>query len=341
MKKAVCFDDVLLQPQYSSIKSRSKEVDISSSLADGLELAIPVISSPMDTVTGPHMARAIEDYGGLGVIHRYNTPQQQVELVKTAYSLGTPVDRLAVAIGVGDQHVERACLLYDAGVRVFCVDIAHGHHILMKTMITRLREIFGTSIHIMAGNVATLSGFNDLADWGADSIRVGIGGGSICSTRTQTGHGIPTLESIMMCAKSDRDAKLIADGGIRTSGDIVKSLAAGADFVMLGSVLAGHTESPGDIIVVDGEKRKTYRGMASKDAQIAWRGHTASIEGVSSTVPYRGPLLPRIEELSTGIRSGFSYSGARTLRELQAKAWFITQTSSSVTEGLTHIDINR
>ena len=341
MKKAVCFDDVLLQPQYSTIRSRTEEVNISSSLGDGLEFSIPVISSPMDTVTGPQMARAIEDYGGLGVIHRYNTPQQQVELVRSAHSLGTPIDRLAVAIGVGDKHIDRARLLYDAGVRIFCADIAHGHHVLMKTMLTRLREIFGDTVHIMAGNVATLSGFNDLADWGADSIRVGIGGGSICSTRVQTGHGIPTLESIMMCAKSDRNAKLIADGGIRTSGDIVKSLAAGADFVMLGSFLAGHAESPGDVIVINGESRMTYRGMASKDAQIAWRGHTASIEGVSSTVPYRGSLLPRIEELSTGIRSGFSYSGARTLRELQAKARFIHQTSSSVTEGLTHIDVRR
>ncbi len=339
MKKAICFDDVLLEPQFSTIKSRSKEVDISSEFDVDVPLSIPIISSPMDTITGPNMIRAIEEYGGLGVIHRYNTVDEQVALVKSAMSLGTPAGRIAAAVGVGESHVIRAIALHEAGVRIICVDIAHGHHILMKNMLVKLREIFGNSIHIMAGNVATLNGFNDLADWGADSIRVGIGGGSICSTRTQTGHGIPTLESVIRCAATDRHALLIADGGIRTSGDIVKALAAGADFVMLGSMLAGHTETPGEIIVVNGEKRKTYRGMASKDAQISWRGHAASIEGVSSTVPYRGPLLHKIDELTTGIRSGLSYTGARDLIEFRSKAKFIYQTPSAITEGLTHINL--
>jgi len=337
MKKTICFDDVLLVPQFSAIKSRS-EIDISSELRpDALTLDVPIISSPMDTVTEHYMARAMEDIGGLGVIHRYNSVKQQVAIVKKTRDIGTV--HVAAAIGVGSAHLERATALYDAGVHILCVDIAHGHHILMKKMLSDLREIFGDAVHIMAGNVATLDAFNDLADWGADSIRVGIGGGSICSTRTQTGHGMPTLESIISCASSDRNAKLIADGGLRTSGDIVKALAAGADFVMLGSMLAGHAETPGDAIFVKGQKRKVYRGMASKDAQIEWRGHTASIEGVSSTVPYRGGVAEKLYEIKTGIRSGLSYTGARDLREFRAKARFVEQTSSGTTEGLTHINL--
>jgi len=208
----------------------------------------------------------------------------------------------------------------------------------MKEALYELRQIFNDNIHIMAGNVATLKGFNDLVDWGANSVRVGIGGGSICSTRIQTGHGIPTLQSILDCSISDRDATIIADGGIKTSGDIVKALAAGADFVMLGSMLAGTDESPGEIVVVGGESRKVYRGMASKDAQISWRGHTASIEGISSTVPYRGSVKDRIDEICIGIRSGLSYTGARNISELQAKSQFISQSSAGTTEGLTHIN---
>ena len=220
---------------------------------------------------------------------------------------------------------------------MICVDIAHGHHTLMRHALKTLRNTLGSRVHIMAGNVATLEAFNDLSDWGADSVRVGIGGGSICSTRIQTGHGMPTLQSVINCARSDRDTMLIADGGIRTSGDIVKALAAGADFVMLGSLLAGTEETPGDTIYDKGGQRKVYRGMASKDAQLDWRGHTASEEGVSSTVPYKGEVSDILASLEKGIRSGLSYSGARSLKELRAKARFIRQTSSGQRESSTHI----
>jgi IMP dehydrogenase len=193
----------------------------------------------------------------------------------------------------------------------------------------------------MAGNVATLEAFNDLADWGANSIRVGIGGGSICSTRIQTGHGMPTLHSIMECSLSDRDAALIADGGIRNSGDVVKALAAGADAVMLGSLLAGTSQTPGEEIYLNGEKHKTYRGMASKDAQIDWRGHFASVEGVSSTVPMKGSVSNVLSEIERGLRSGMSYSGAKTLSELHSKSEFIIQTAAGAAESSTHINKNK
>ena len=154
----------------------------------------------------------------------------------------------SAAIGVTGDYLKRAVALVNSGVEILCVDVAHGHHALVRHALKTLRNTFGYDLHIMAGNVATLEAFNDLSDWGADSIRVGIGGGSICSTRIQTGHGVPTLQSVIDCSASDRPAKLIADGGIKSSGDMVKAIAAGADFVMAGSLLAGSLESPGEIL---------------------------------------------------------------------------------------------
>jgi len=334
-KQTITFDDVLLEPQYSDIISRS-QVDIHGTIDDRSKaLFLPIISSPMDTVTEVEMAINMHRLGGLGIIHRYNTIDEQCDLVKE--TLGQ-VATVGAAIGVTSDYLERAAALYDAGVRVLCVDVAHGHHIMMKNALTELRGILGDDLHIMAGNIGTLEGFNALADWGADSIRVGIGGGSICSTRIQTGHGIPTLQSVLECGRSDRDARLIADGGIKTSGDIVKAIAAGADFVILGSLLGGCEEAPGDTFRDrDGRCFKTYRGMASAAAQRDWRGSTASLEGVSTTVPCKGPVKKVVEDLVTGIRSGFSYSGARTKEELQAKAKFIIQSQASSIESTTHI----
>ena len=332
--QSLSFDDVLLIPQLSDVASR-KEVDISTRLSRH-KLNIPIISSPMDTVTESAMATAMHGAGGLGIIHRYNSIQEQADLVHDAGLEG--MCNVGATIGVSGDFIDRACALYDAGARIICIDIAHGHHALMRSALTELRNTFGTSIHIMAGNVATLEGFDDLADWGADSIRVGIGGGSICSTRMKTGHGVPTLQSILDCSLSDRDAKLIADGGIRNSGDIVKALAAGADAVILGSLLAGTNESPGEVIYRDSQSFKAYRGMASVEAQIDWRGHTASVEGVSSLVPCKGHLRDVLDGLCTGIRSGFSYSGCRDLEELQARAKFIRQTSAGGIESSAHIE---
>ncbi len=338
MENSVCFDDVLLVPQYSDIVSR-KDISLTSVLDRRHRFRLPIISSPMDTVTGPNMASAMSRFGGLGIIHRYNTVTEQIEMVEKALKLDHPDgdEVIGVAVGVSGDYLERASLAFKAGVKVICVDIAHGHHALMRHALTTLKNTLGNSVHIMAGNVATLEAFNDLADWGADSIRVGIGGGSICSTRIQTGHGMPTLQSVIDCARSDRDVALVADGGIRTSGDIVKALAAGADFVMLGSLLAGTEESPGDVIYNGGERRKVYRGMASKDAQMDWRGHTASEEGVSSTVPYKGDLKDILSSLEKGIRSGFSYTGASSMSEFHSKAKFIKQTTAGQRESFTHI----
>jgi len=332
------YDDVLLMPQYSDIRSRS-EIDISTDLGKGLRLQLPLVSSPMDTISETQMAIALSQHGAISVIHRYNTIAQQARLVSMAKDLATTEEiKTGAAIGITGDYLERAQVLHAMGVDFLCLDVAHGHHILMQEALTALRRELGDDIHLMAGNVATLEGINSLADWGADSVRCNIGGGSICSTRIQTGHGLPGLQTIIQCAKTDRNVKIIADGGIRNSGDIVKALAAGADAVMCGSLLAGTSETPGKIIRdKEGHQWKLYRGMASKEAQIEWRGKYGSFEGVSSTVPYRGSVKGVLEDLEKGVRSGFSYSGARTLSELQAKALFVTQTASGFSESRTHI----
>lgn len=339
IKECLSYDDVLLVPKYSDIVSRS-EVDTSTSLSPDLVFKLPIISSPMDTVTEEEMAVAMSSVGGLGVIHRYNTIEEQCVMVTRA-KLNDSNAHIAAAIGISGDYLERAHELARAGVSILCLDVAHGHHVLMKDALASIKSMFNDRIHIMAGNVATKSGFEDLANWGADSVRCNIGGGSICSTRIQTGHGVPGLQTIIDCFDSttDRDVKIIADGGIRNSGDIVKALAAGADFVMIGSLLSGTKETPGPVIRgKDGTSFKTYRGMASPEAQVQWRGKASSLEGVSTMVPYRGSVVPVVEELAVGIRSGLSYSGARSILDLQANAEFVKQTSSGIVESNTHIN---
>ena len=337
MREVLSYDDVLLTPQYSDIESRLS-VDIGSCLDSLTRLDIPVISSPMDTVTEENMAIAMNEASGLGIIHRYNSVQEQANII--AKVLFRKEDTLVgAAIGVTGDWLERAYAACAVGAQLLCIDVAHGHHSLLENCLKTLKDRYGSDIHLMAGNVATAEAFKTLASWGADSIRVGIGGGSICSTRLVTGHGIPTLQSIMDCAiHSECEAKLVADGGIKNTGDMVKSFAAGADFVMIGSLLAGTKESPGEAYAKeDGSEYKTYRGMASAAAQADWRGHSMIVEGISSEVPSRGSVQDLLQEIAGGIRSGLSYSGARNLKELQDKAIFCRQTTAGCTESDTHI----
>lgn len=353
MQRSLCFDDVLLIPQLSDIESRS-QVDLSvpgfdsvfASLTDKHgELKCPIIGSPMDTVISPHSAAVIAKLGGFGVLHRYcsidDSKKMFLETTKLLLddcdnSSSTFIPNLMVAIGATGDYLERAAELYNVGCRAFCVDVAHGHHMNVKNALNKLKVKFGRKIHVMTGNVATLEAFNDLADWGADSIRTGVGGGSMCTTRIRTGHGVPTLQSIIDCAKSDRDVYIVADGGIRNSGDAVKALAAGADMVMLGSVLAGHDESPGAIITKDNQRYKKFRGMASREAQLEWRGKVSVAEGESTLIPYKGSLQDTLTDLLEGIKSGLSYSGAKSIREFRSKAKFLGITSNSVKENGPH-----
>jgi IMP dehydrogenase len=330
----LCYDDVLLVPQYSDIESR-KVLTTSNQLDDKTTLYLPIISSPMDTVTEVDMAATIDTHGGLGIIHRYNSPADQAKLVRRAKLKDTT--NVGAAIGVTGDYLERAQALVEEGANILCVDVAHGHHSLVKAALGELRKVLGGSVHLMAGNVATGEGARDLANWGADSVRVGIGSGAICSTRLVSGHGMPALHSIIDCVEAGCPIPIIADGGIKTSGDIVKALAAGADFVMLGSMLAGTDQSPGQVFDNGNKRYKVYRGMASSEAQVNWRGKTSTPEGISTTIPYKGDVNSILEDLKGGIQSGMSYSGARSIRELQTKARFVQQTVAGQAESFTHI----
>jgi IMP dehydrogenase len=335
MKEALSYDDVLLVPHFSDIESRS-QVSLQSSLDKNLTFDTPIIASPMDTVSGLDMALALSKLGGVAVIHRYNDIATQADIVRAVKNAG---ERVGAAVGTTADYMNRVSALVQAGVDFICIDVAHGHHKMVYDAIKSIREVYGSGLHIMAGNVATAEAFEALQAWGADSIRVGIGGGSICSTRVQTGHGVPNLTAIMDCATVAHKAALIADGGIKNAGDIVKALAAGADFVMLGSLLAGTDEAPGDIVesMLHGMKMKSYRGMASREAQEAWRGKSSAPEGIATMVPYKGPVENIFNDLVGNIKSGLSYTGAVNIGGLFARAEFIRQTSAGQHESATHI----
>jgi IMP dehydrogenase len=337
-KLALSYDDVLLAPQYSDIESRN-EVSLESALDGNNRFELPIIASPMDTVVENEMAIALAHQGALGVIHRYNSILEQKRMAWDV-AQHVPNKPRAAAIAITGDFVDRAETLVDAGIDILCVDVAHGHHIMMKNALATLKRNLPDHVHIMAGNVATRKGYEALAEWGADSVRIGIGGGSICSTRVQTGHGIPTFQSVLDCGESEcaGEIPIIADGGIKTSGDIVKALGAGADFVMVGSLFSGTTETPGKILQAsDGTKMKEYRGMASREAQLAWRGRASSLEGIATFVPLKGKVKYVIDDLVNGIRSGLSYTGCRSISEFQMQAQFVHQTNAGQVESSTHI----
>jgi IMP dehydrogenase len=334
--QGLAFDDVLLMPNYNGIRSR-QDVTTTAVMA-GRVFEIPVISSNMDTVTGIRMANAMADLGGLGLLHRFMTIEQNVAEFRQAVRR----DRIGVSIGVGDPGIERAEALIAAGAEIVCVDVAHGHAKVVNKTIRTLRDKYGDNVLVIAGNVATHAGADYLAAAGADAIKIGIGPGSVCSTRVKTGFGVPQLTAIMMCRQVDRI--LIADGGIRTPGDAVKALAAGADFVMLGGMLAGTDETPGETLTrstPDGHdvRVKAFRGMASREAQEDFMGAMAewkTAEGVAVEVPVRGPVAEVIRDVMGGIRSGMTYCGATTLKELTRKAQFVVVTPAGVREGTPH-----
>jgi IMP dehydrogenase len=341
LSKALTWDDVLMVPQYSEIESR-KEVDISTVLGKIL-LSTPVISSPMDTVTEADMVVAMSKAGGLGIIHRYNDINKQCDIVRTAKAHGALY--IGAAVGATGDFEERTLALIDAGVDLICVDVAHGDHILMKKCLEKLKPITSEkSIHLMAGNIATGSALLNLADWGAESARLNVGAGSICSTRIQTGHGVTGLTTLLDCIETWERVRpqqprptLIVDGGIKTAGDMVKALALGADAIMCGSMLAGTDESPGEVLDMGGKKVKRYAGMASRESQHNWRGTSSAPEGISTIIPYKGSVSDIMEDITGNIRSGFSYSGAKNLCELRQNAQFIRQTGAGQVESSTHI----
>jgi IMP dehydrogenase len=332
----ICFDDILMVPQYSEVISRSS-VDLAMNIGGHHWLDLPVIASPMDTVCEKDMAIAIAESGGVGIIHRFMSAKSQIRMIEEVYNHSD----LKLSVGAAlsstfiDEHVEK---LISAGASMLLIDTANGHSKMAIDAVIRLKNIVGDSVHIMAGNVSTIEGFIALDIAGADSIRVGIGGGSMCTTRIVSGHGIPTLSSIINIReakdKFNLNAGIIADGGIRSTGDMVKAFAAGADAVMLGSMLAGTEESPGDLYFEGDKKFKSFRGMASKEANKD--KDIAVAEGISTRIPYKGSVKDVIKDIRGGIGSGCSYSGVDSLQNLHKDSMYIKVSPLSVKESLPH-----
>lgn len=332
--RAITFDDVLLVPSYNHYESR-KHVDISHADRTGkLKLGLPVMTSNMDTITESGMANFVGEKGGIGVLHRFLSVERNIEEFKKCRH---PV---FVSVGCNEKELERAQALRDAGASYFCVDVAHGHARYVGRMLKGLRALLPNQC-IMAGNVATYAGADYLAHCGADIIKVGIGGGSVCSTRIKTGFGIPMLTSLIDCSKVDRS--IVADGGIRAAGDIVKALAFGADFVMIGGMLAGTRPTPGPVVTLaDGRKVKEYRGMASREVQEEYLGGMAewkTAEGVSTQVPYREDEDRVLGDIIGGLRSGLTYGGCQNIHELQRKLQYVEVSMAGRIESLPHMTL--
>jgi IMP dehydrogenase len=472
IRQGLTYDDVLLVPRYSDIRSR-KDVDTSAQLTRNIRLDVPIVSANMDTVTEAEMAIAVARKGGIGIIHRFNTIEQQVnqvrqvkrsesfiienpytvepestvgharDLLEVHHITGLPVvdrahtlvgllssrdilfvhedsrlvsevmtprDRLVTApmgttitqaeeilqthkveklplidgdghlaglitlrdilkrslhpesskdrkgrlligaaIGVVGDYLERAVELVKARCDVLVLDIAHGHSYNAISAAREIKSRLG-NVELIAGNVATAEGTRDLIDAGADAVKVGVGPGSICITRVVTGVGVPQLTAVMDCVReADRyDVPIVADGGIRQSGDVSKALAAGASTVMIGNMLAGTRESPGVVVVRNGRRYKASRGMASTAATLdrrrrekpGWEGETDLTdvvpEGIEGMVPFKGDVSEVLVQLVGGLRSGMSYLGARNLREFRERAIFMQITGAGMNESQPH-----
>lgn len=331
--RGLTFDDVLILPNRSDVRSRRDPV-LKTQLTKKTALEIPLISANMDTVTEAPMAIAMAKEGGLGPIHRFMTIEDQVKHVSEVKASGAKV--VGASVGVGDDMRQRAEALVKAGANIIVVDIAHGHSVQMLETIKWLKDRF-SDVEVIGGNVAMPEAALELAEAGADAIKVGIGPGSMCTTRVITGCGVPQLTAISMCALAlePMGVPVIGDGGLRTSGDIVKALAAGASTVMLGSMLSGCLETPGEL---KGGK-KQYRGMASKAAQVSWRGGVPTgmaAEGESRFVNVKGHVRDVVLEVTGGVRSGMSYLNANVVSEMKQNARFVEMTAAGTRESGAH-----
>lgn len=336
IRLGLTFDDVLLVPQESTVSPA--DADVRSLAGRGLALEIPILSAAMDTVSGPELVAELAKLGGLGVLHRNCSIAEQVAMVKKVRSLAGP--RALIAAAVGPRDTARAAALDQAGVTGLVFDSAHIHKPDLIAIITDLRR--NLKAKFIVGNIATAEAARALLTV-ADAIKVGIGPGSICTTRVVAGVGVPQLTAIMDVAQVAKLKKVpvIADGGLRYSGDVVKALAAGASAVMLGSMLAATDEAPGEKITIAGQPYKTYRGMGSlgvmKSGQSSDRyfqnGTNKYIpEGIEGAVPAKGPLKDVVFQIIGGLKAGMGYIGAQTIAGLQRRAKFIRITSAGRAE---------
>lgn len=356
------FDDILLLPGYSDF-SRS-DINLSTKLTKNISIQIPLVSSPMDTVTESKLAIALGKLGGIGIIHRNLTVENQAQEVEKVVKEGL---KAGAAIGVSDGYKERVEALIKAGVSVLVIDTAHGFAKHIVSVVSDIKNNY--KVDVIAGSVATFDGAEALIKAGADGLRVGMGPGAICTTRIISGMGVPQITAILETSKAGKGAgvPIIADGGIKYSGDIVKALAAGASSVMMGSFFAATLEAPGETkafprdqvphrfrsIFQTGKEEymfKEYRGMGSvgamqKGAEIKsedefhgkdYKDRVLVAEGVEGLVPIRGSVKELVDQAIGGIKSGFYYIGAKSISELWEKAKFIQITQASLTESHPH-----
>jgi IMP dehydrogenase len=335
-RKAYSFDDVMLVPRYSKMNSRA-DADLSTSVA-GVPLRIPIIAANMSSVCEETMGIAMGQMGGLGIIHRMCSVERQVGMVQAVHEAGCQV---GFSIGVGTDWRERmeACRRLAS---IVCLDVAHGHHRRVGELLAEYFRDYG-DYPIVIGQIATAEAAGMFIEKIPEkyhrsvAFKASIGGGSLCTTRIMTGYGIPTLQAISDINEAHGHAiSIIGDGGIKNSGDIVKSLAAGADAVMLGSLLAGTDEAPGNIIKSKDLLYKVYRGSASFGDKALRGEETRNVEGDEALVPYKGSVHRVVAGLLDGVRSGFSYGGAASIHELQAHAEFVEITAHGFEESLAH-----
>ncbi|MCA9487437.1 MAG: guanosine monophosphate reductase [Nanoarchaeota archaeon] len=332
------FQDVLIVPRYNKIRSR-KEVDFKTKVTKNYEINIPLVVANMDTTCESKMAIAIGKIGGLGVIHRFLTIKKQAEEVRKVKNQNLIC---AAAIGIKDFE-ERIFALEKSGVNILVLDIAHGHSKYAGKIVDYVKEKY-PHLDIMAGNIATKDAADYFLSKGADAIKVGIGPGSMCTTRIMAGAGIPQLTAIMDAYEATQGRiPICADGGIMNPGDLTKALGAGANTVMSGSIFAGTDETPGKIVKKKGKKYKMYRGMASYDAtlrktqiQNGSKEEIISIEGEKTFVPYKGPVKEIIKKFLGGLASGMTYMGAKEMEELIGKADFIEISNAGIKESGAH-----
>ena len=342
------YDDIQLVPAFSSVASR-KNISLKTKVSRNYQLCIPLVASCMDTVCESQMAIALAEMGGVGCIHRFMSVEHQAKEVtnvvnalyndsvsKIWYNSGIETKQIPVmaAVGANGDFADRAGALVNAGANIILIDVAHGHHENVKDAIYKLKSMLPNHIDIIAGNIASVKAAQDLEYWGADGLRVGVGGGSLCTTRVKTGFGVPNvtcLEQILEVA----NIPVMADGGIRTSGDISKALALGAHCVMLGSLIAGTKEAPGQVIEKPNGLYKRYRGAASLETKSVHGQDQRNVEGESTVIPFKGGVKFVVAGLLDGVRSALSYGGANNLKEFRPE--FVIVTNAGQAEAKPHL----
>jgi len=343
IKEALTFDDVLLLPKYSEVLPSNTNIFLQ--LTNNISLKVPFLTSAMDTVTESRMAIAIAKEGGLGIIHR------NLDIKKQSYEVKKVKNKklyVGAAIGTHQEDLERAISLVNNGVDLIVIDTAHGHSKKVLKTLTKIKKII-KKIPVCVGNIATGEAAKKLYNSGADIIKVGIGPGSICTTRMVAGIGVPQISAIMEVKKAmnKKNVKIISDGGIKFSGDIAKALAAGADAIMMGSIFAGTDESPGSKFRIKGKTYKQYRGMGSIGAMSAgsanryfqknFKDKSKFVpEGVEGRVEYKGKVSKIIYQLQGGLRSSMGYIGAKNLKEINKRAKFVKITKAGFYESMVH-----